>query len=562
MVCGKRPWGGPQDGLPRFGLCAIVKECVLTRNLQLRTAVVAAVVLLAVVYLVPTLSGKVPAWWAGFLPTDKIHLGLDLQGGMHLILEVEVDKAVDSAVERASQELRRKMAEEKIRATRPQAGPGHTIKVTLLAASDRAKFDDLVARSFPDFEITARQTDAEGRETVILTLTPKAVKHIQEQAAAQALETIRNRVDQFGVSEPEIIPQEGGRILVQLPGIKDPQRAIALIGKTAQLEFKLVDDSVDPRRVTKASVPPGSELTYLYRRDHATGRVYKEPIVVRKRTVMTGETITDARVQIDSQYNEPYVSVSFDARGTRQFADITTRNVKKRLAIILDGKVQSAPVIQEPITRGEARITGDFTMEEARDLAVVLRSGALPAPVKILEERTVGPSLGRDSINQGLTSMVVGFVLVVGFILVYYKWSGLVADLALLLNLVLICGALAAFQATLTLPGIAGIILTIGMAVDANVLIFERIREELRLGKTPAAAVDAGYGKATLTILDANITTLIAALVLFQFGTGPIRGFAVTLSIGIASSMFTAIFFTRLIFDLGLTRLGVRRLSI
>jgi preprotein translocase subunit SecD len=434
--------------------------------------------------------------------------------------------------------------------------------VTLLAASDRAKFDDLVARSFPDYEITSRQTDAEGRETVTLTLTPQAVKHIEEQAAAQALETIRNRVDQFGVSEPEIMPQEGGRILVQLPGIKDPQRAIALIGKTAQLEFKLVDDSVDPRRVTKATVPPGSELTYLYRRDRTTGRVYKEPIVVRKRTVMTGETITDARVQIDSQYNEPYVSVSFDARGTRQFADITTRNVKKRLAIILDGKVQSAPVIQEPITRGEARITGDFTMEEARDLAVVLRSGALPAPVKILEERTVGPSLGQDSINQGLTSMVVGFVLVVLFILVYYKWSGLVADLALLLNLILICGALAAFQATLTLPGIAGIILTIGMAVDANVLIFERIREELRLGKTPAAAVDAGYGKATLTILDANITTLIAALVLFQFGTGPIRGFAVTLSIGIASSMFTAIFFTRLIFDLGLARLGVRRLSI
>jgi len=534
----------------------------LSKNLTIRAAVVAAVILMALVYLVPTLSGRVPAWWAGVLPDEKIHLGLDLQGGMHLVLEVEVAKAVTSAVERASQELRRRLGEEDIRATRPEAHPDDTITVTLLAASDRAKFDDLVELSFPDYEVASAKEEGDGRSTVTLGLKPEAVKHIQQQAGTQALETIRNRVDQFGVSEPEIVPQEGGRILVQLPGVKDPQRAIALIGKTAQLEFKLVDETVDARTAKAATLPPGDELNYLYHRDRETGRVGKDPIVLVKRTVMTGETITDARVQIDSQYNEPYVSVAFDERGARQFAELTTRNVKKRLAIVLDGKVQSAPVIQEPITRGEARISGDFTMEEARDLAVVLRSGALPAPVKILEERTVGPSLGRDSITQGLTSMVVGFVLVVLFILVYYKVAGVVADLALMLNLVIIAGALAAFQATLTLPGIAGVILTIGMAVDANVLIFERIREEMRLGKTPAAAIDAGYGKATLTILDANVTTLIAALVLFQFGTGPIRGFAVTLSLGIASSMFTAIFFTRLIFDLALGRFKVRRLSI
>jgi preprotein translocase subunit SecD len=524
--------------------------------------VIAAVLLVALMYLVPTLAGRAPAWWAGMLPDEKIHLGLDLQGGMHLVLEVETAKAVASAVERASQELRRKLNEEEIRATRPEAGSENTISLTLLAASDRAKFDDLVSRAFPDYQIASSQTDPEGRTQVTLGLTDSATKHIAQQAAAQALETIRNRVDEFGVSEPEIMPQEEGRILVQLPGIKDPQRAIALIGKTAQLEFKLVDESVSPRAVTEATVPPGSELKHLYHRDPQTGRASREPIVVKKRTVMTGETITDARVQIDSQYNEPYVSVAFDERGAGQFADITTRHVKERLAIILDGKVQSAPVIQEPITGGEARISGDFTMEDARDLAVVLRSGALPAPVRILEERTVGPSLGQDSIQQGLTSMVVGFLLVVVFILVYYKTSGVVANLALVFNLILIAAALAAFQATLTLPGIAGIILTIGMAVDANVLIFERIREELRLGKTPAAAVDAGYGKATLTILDANVTTLIAALVLFQFGTGPIRGFAVTLSIGIASSMFTAIFFTRLIFDLALSRFRMKSLSI
>jgi preprotein translocase subunit SecD len=277
---------------------------------------------------------------------------------------------------------------------------------------------------------------------------------------------------------------------------------------------------------------------------------------------MTGDTITDAKVSRGGQFGNPYVLVTFDSRGARQFADLTSRNVKRRLAIVLDGKVQSAPVIQEAITGGEASITGNFTMAEAKDLAVVLRSGALPAPVKILEERTVGPSLGQDSINQGLLSMVVGFGLVIIFVIVYYQLSGLVANAALILNVILIGAALAAFQASLTLPGIAGIILTIGMAVDANVLIFERIREELRLNKTPAAAIEAGYGKATLTILDANVTTLIAAVVLFQFGTGPIRGFAVTLSIGILSSLFTAIVVTKLIFEIALSKFSFNKLSI
>jgi len=538
------------------------EERTLPKNFVLKASLVAAVIVLSLLFLVPSLGGKLPAWWRSFLPTEKIRLGLDLQGGMHLILEVEVAKAVASSVERSSQELVRRMREDKIRATHPETHLDNTITLTLLHDSDRAKFEDMVLRNYPDYKLLPARTLPDGKIAMGLQLKPEAVKRIEEQASTQALETIRNRIDQFGVTEPEILPQPEGRILVQLPGIKDSQRAIALIGKTAQLEFKLVDESVNPAAVTKATLPPGAELMYLYRRDRNTRMVDKEPIVVFKRVAMTGETITDARVQVDSQYNEPYVSVAFDSRGSRQFADITTRNVKKRLAIILDGKAQSAPVIQEPITRGEARISGDFTMEEARDLAVVLRSGALPAPVKILEERTVGPSLGQDSIEHGLLSMVVGFVLVVAFILFYYRLAGVLANLALMLNLVIIVAALAVFQATLTLPGIAGIILTIGMAVDANVLINERIREEQRLGKTPYAAVEAGYSKATLTILDANITTLITALVLFQFGTGPIRGFAVTLSLGIISSLFTAITFTRLLFDLYLHQFRPKRLLI
>ena len=534
----------------------------MPRNFTYKLTLVAVILIAAVFYLIPSLGPKLPSWWTSFLPSERIRLGLDLQGGMHLTLEVEVDKAVASSVERASQELLRKLRDEKIRATKPEAEGMSHIKLSLLAESERAKFEDLLHNSLPDYKLESARTDAEGQVAVALVLKPEAVKSIEEQAAAQALETIRNRVDQFGVSEPEIVPQSGGRILVQLPGVKDPQRAIALIGKTAQLEFKLVDETVDPRNAAKGAIPAGSELGYLQSRDRGTGRVGKEPIVIRSRASMTGETITDARVQFDSQGHEPYVSVAFNSAGARQFADLTSRNVKKKLAIVLDGKVQSAPVIQEAITGGEARISGDFTLEEARDLAVVLRSGALPAPVRILEERTVGPSLGRDSISQGILSALVGGVLVLLVTLLYYKLSGLAADFALVLNLLLMVACLAAFQATLTLPGIAGIILTIGMAVDANVLINERIREELRLGRSPAAAVEAGYSRATVTILDSNITTLIAALVLFQFGTGPIKGFAVTLTIGLASSMFTAIVVTRLCFDYVIHRYRPRSLSI
>ncbi|MBU2521752.1 MAG: protein translocase subunit SecD, partial [Proteobacteria bacterium] len=333
-------------------------------------------------------------------------------------------------------------------------------------------------------------------------------------------------------------------------------------GKTALLEFKLLDETHDLEAALKGNIPAGSELLYQENEDTATGRVIKSPYLVKKRTLLTGEYLTDARVQIDSEFNEPYISINFDKKGARLFERITEENVKKRLAIVLDNKVYSAPVIQEKITGGEARITGHFTTEEAHDLAIVLRAGALPAPVNIIEERTVGPSLGADSIRMGLISMYVGGILVILFMILYYKTSGLIADIALILNIILIAGGLAGFQATLTLPGIAGIILTIGMAVDANVLIFERIREEMNLGKTQRSAVNAGYSKATLTILDANVTTLIAALVLFQFGTGPVKGFAVTLSLGVISSLFTALILSRLIFDYLLINRKIKSLSI
>jgi preprotein translocase subunit SecD len=350
---------------------------------------------------------------------------------------------------------------------------------------------------------------------------------------------------------------------VQLPGVKETERAKDLIGKTALLEFKLVDEDNDVNAALKGSVPRDDEILYQYELDPKTGqRINQVPYLLKKRTLLTGAQLTDARVQIDSQYNEPYVSISFDKKGARIFEKVTEENVKRRLAIVLDNRVYSAPVIQEKIPGGQARITGRFSADEANDLAIALRAGALPAPVKILEERTVGPSLGSDSIRQGLISMCIGGILVVLFMAVYYKAAGLIADIALLLNILLIGGGLAAFQATLTLPGIAGIILTIGMAVDANVLIFERIREELNLGKTVRAAVDAGYDRATLTILDANVTTLIAAVVLFQFGTGPVKGFAVTLSLGVIASLFTALILTRQIFDFMLLGRSLKHLSI
>jgi preprotein translocase subunit SecD len=524
------------------------------KNISWRAILVIAVTIVAIVYILPSFK-------SGIWPHKKINLGLDLQGGMHLSLEVKTEKAVESTLDRIGQELNDMMRKERIRIQAPVSRNKQQLTLQIKGRKEIDKFDQLMDKEFKELRFASR-TETNETLNITLDLPPDEVKNIKKSAVDQALETIRNRIDQFGVSEPDIRLQGENRILIQLPGLKDPQRAKDLIGRTALLEFKLVDENNDLNAALKGQVPAGSEILYKVKEDPNTHRTSKTPFLIKKRASMTGTYITDARVQIDSQYNEPYVSMKFDKKGSKLFERITEENVKKRLAIVLDNNVYSAPVIQEKIAGGEARITGSFTTEEARDLAIALRAGALPAPVDILEERTVGPSLGVDSIRLGLMSMIVGGVIVIIFMGIYYNGAGLIADLALIMNILIIAAGLAFFQATLTLPGIAGIILTIGMAVDANVLIFERIREELQIGKTAMSAVTAGYERATLTILDANVTTLIVALVLFQFGTGAVRGFAVTLSLGIVASVFTALILTRMIFDYLLMNRKIKKVSI
>jgi preprotein translocase subunit SecD len=493
-------------------------------------------------------------WYA--LPLNKtIKLGLDLQGGMHLVLEVEAEKAIEGSMERAFGEIRGRLNRKGVKYVN-FSREGDILKVALPEKRDVRKVSTLV-QDFADLRMKR-----EKGNTHLIEMAPAAKTRVKDLAVRQALETMRNRIDQFGVAEPSLIRQGNRRLVIQLPGVKDPERAKRLIGRTALLEFKLVDEQNSVDEALTGRVPPGSEILYqpiINRKTRKEER--RTPFLVKRRTVLTGNSLVDARVEF-GQFNQPRVSVRFDGRGSRIFDRITAANVGKRLAIVLDKRIYSAPVIQERISGGSAVISGSFTDEEARDLAIVLRAGALPAPVKILEERTVGPSLGRDSIRAGIAAIIVGGIVVLIFMVVYYGLSGFLADLALVLNLVIIMGVLAGFGATLTLPGIAGLILTVGMAVDANVLVFERIREELRLGKTIRAAVDQGYSRAFLTILDANVTTLIAALVLLQFGTGPVRGFAITLSVGILASMFTAVFVTRVVFDRILSRREVRALSI
>jgi preprotein translocase subunit SecD len=524
------------------------------KNISWRLVIVFAVMIAAVIYILPSFK---PALW----PHKQINLGLDLQGGMHLVLEVDSEKAVEGTVERITQEIRDRLRSKRIHNVSVDRLDATKISAKVKKEDSIDEFEALLDDEFADLREVSK-TKADGTLTIVMDIPDRDSEQIKKLAVDQALETIRNRIDQFGVAEPDIRRQGENRILIQLPGIKDTQRAKDLIGKTALLEFKLVDDTHSLDTALKGNVPPGREILYKVDEDPQTHRTTKTPYLIKKRTLLTGATLTEARVEIDNRFNEPYVSIKFDKKGARTFERITADNVNSRLAIVLDNNVYSAPVIQEKIAGGQARITGRFTTDEARDLAIVLRAGALPAPVKILEERTVGPSLGLDSIRQGLISMAIGGFVVVLFMIVYYKFAGLIGDCALVLNIVLIAAGLAGFQATLTLPGIAAIILTIGMAVDANVIIFERIKEEMALGRTPRASVDAGFDRASLTILDANVTTLIAAVVLFQFGTGPVKGFAVALSLGVIASMFTALIVSRLIFDYILMNRQIKTLSI
>src|SRR5437667_4029170 len=504
----------------------------MPRNLRLRIGFVLVVV-----------AGSV---WSLDPPKRTINLGLDLQGGIHLMLGVEADKHVASQTDRAAEDLKSALERKGI-AVKRIAREGNTAIQVELASPQSWNDARTVVSEFTSFE---RRDEDQTAGRFRLVMLDSRVRQLRDDAVRQGLETIRNRIDQFGVSEATITRQGSDQILIQLPGVQDPARAKALIGKTALLEFKLLDERTPVEQALAGQLPETSEVLYGREVDKQTKVERKIPYVVQKRTLLTGAELTRAEVQADpNSMGNWQVAIEFTATGTRIFGEVTEQNVGKRLAIILDGTVYSAPRVNERIPGGRAVITGQFTVDDARDLAIVLRAGALPAPVVILEERTVGPSLGADPIRRGITAIVASAVVVVLFMMVYYRLAGLIADVALTLNLLILLACMAAFGATLTLPGIAGIALTIGMAVDTNILIFERIREELRVGKTPRSAIDAGFTRAFRTIIDTHLTVMVTAAILYNFGTGPVKGFAVSLFVGLAASLFTAYFFTRLLFD-------------
>lgn len=519
----------------------------MQRKLMWRWLLIGIVTAAAVYFMVP--------------PEKKIHLGLDLKGGIHLVLQVNTGDAVRAEVDDAMERVRAGLAEKgfpPVGLQRLDSSDG--FKLRPAPNTDEKVLTKVIDDRLPDYKVS-RGVD------VTAELKPEIVRAVKDMAVRQGLETIRNRIDQFGVSEPLITRQglEGDRIVVQLPGVDDPARVKDLIRATAFLEIKPVVRTAPTEEALLAAsngqVPEDSEVISGDVED-MTGRVTgKEYYLLKRASTISGRDLRNARRSQD-QYNQPAVSFTLTPDGARKFQAYTSAHIGDRMAIVLDNKVRSAPVIRGAIS-DSGIIEGNFSVQQAEDLSLVLRAGALPASITYLEERTVGPSLGRDSVNRGLRAGLVGLVAVILFMLVYYKGSGINANVALLLNSVLLIGAMAAFKATLTLPGIAGIILTIGMAVDSNVLIFERIREELELGKTVRSAIDLGFERALSAIIDSNLTTIISALFLFQFGTGPIKGFAVTLTIGLCISMFTAVFVSRAIFDLVLSRRGkVETLSI
>ncbi len=514
-----------------------------------------------------TLSTDVPGWLRsiGALP---MFLGLDLRGGIHVLIDVDMDAAVTQALERYSGDIRTLLRQKKLRYTRVNQ-EGDAVLVRFKDAQLRDRSYEAIEDEFRD--LLLESVDGESFD-VLVRLSRNEQQTIRKFALEQNITTLRNRVNALGVSEPIIQQQGERRIVVQLPGAQDPAKLKELLGATATLEYRLEDTEHSIEDALNGRVPVGSKLYYT--RD---GR----PILLKKQVIVTGNQITDAASGFDQRSNQPAVFVNLDGPGARRMRNVTNDNVGRPMAVvfiesrtetkIVDGKrvtrkipvqeVISVANILEPFGR-RFQTTGLDSPAEAHDLALLLRAGALAAPIEIVEERTIGPTLGQDNIDQGFRSVVIGLILVMIFMAVYYRVFGLVANMALMLNLVLIVAVLSMLQATLTLPGIAGIVLTVGMAVDANVLIFERIREEIRLGNTPQASIYSGYAKALSTIVDANITTLIAAVVLFSFGTGPIKGFAVTLFIGILTSMFTAILGTRSVINLIYGGRRVKQLAI
>lgn len=496
-----------------------------------KIAVVVAVCLLGVAFAAPNLLDRnttenLPGW----LPNQQISLGLDLRGGSHLLLEVEAQTVINERLESIVDSIRQTLRSERIRYT----GLGiRDSKVTV-----QIKKPDQVQQAYDllrKIDIGTETVNENGK--ISIAMTEDAILKAKRSAVEQSIEIVRRRIDETGTKEPNIQRQGDDRILIQLPGIDNPEDVKRLLGKTAKMTFHLVNHTVTPEDILAGRIPPGTIALPDAENENAK-------IAVRRKVEVSGDMLIDS--QPTFQDAQPVVSFTFNALGGKKFGQVTSKNVNRRLAIVLDGKVISAPNIQGPILGGSGIITGRFSVQEANDLSLLLRAGALPAPLVILEERTVGPGLGADSIEAGKIASIIGLLGVIVFMVASYGRFGIYADIALMFNIILIGASLSVLQATLTLPGIAGIVLTIGMAVDANVLIFERIREETRNGLGPIAAIDSGYKRAIKTIVDANVTTLIAAVLLYQFGSGPVRGFAVTLAIGILTSMFTAIMLTRL----------------
>lgn len=492
---------------------------------------------------------ELPSW----LPNKQMSLGLDLRGGSYLLIEVDVAAVIRDRQQGMVDGIRAALRPLRV-GYRRLGIDGEQVGFTLRNPSDSERVRPVIRRFARD---SSAELTIDGSR-LNLAFTEEAIRDIRSSAVQQSIEIVRRRIDETGVREPTIQRQGADRIIVQLPGVDDPQRIKAIIGKTAKMTFHLLDGSVTQQAAQAGRAPPGVVLLPSQEEVGADGEPIKYP--VRKRVMVSGENLVDAQPTV--QDGLPVVSFRFDAVGARRFGDTTRRNVGRPFAIVLDGEVISAPVIREPILGGAGVISGSFTTETAGDLALLLRAGALPAPLTFLEERTVGAEMGADAVRAGEIASVLAIVAVIVFMGLAYGRFGLMADVALIMNILLIAALLSLLQATLTLPGIAGIVLTIGMAVDANVLVFERIREEQRNGRTPISAVDAGYGRALTTIIDANLTTLIAAILLYQFGSGPVRGFAVTLAFGLLTSMFTAIMLTRLLVVNWLRRKKPQRLPL